>query len=73
MTYPGSGASNLPAAKDPVAEGKKTVTVRADVPGMHLRIAQARAAERGAMVIITLLRSGLTGPQKWIAAESDGA
>jgi hypothetical protein len=47
---------------------KKTGSFRAAVPGMHLRIAQAHAAvERGAMLIIALLRSGLTGPQKWIA------
>jgi hypothetical protein len=33
---------------------------------MPLRIPQARTAvERGAMLIIALLRSGLTGPRKW--------
>jgi hypothetical protein len=66
----------------PEARGpKKTGSSRADVPRHALRIPQARAAveleaavdnaaKRGAMLIIALLRSGLTGPRKWIAAES---
>jgi hypothetical protein len=29
--------------------------------------ASRAAVERGAMLIIALLRSGLTGPRKWIA------
>jgi hypothetical protein len=41
---------------------------------MPVRIPQARAAvDLGAMLIIALLGSELTEPQKWIAAESDGA
>jgi hypothetical protein len=57
---------------DPTAGTQNPLPCFADVPGMHLRIPQARAAvdiaaDRGAMLIIALLRSGLTGPRKWVA------
>jgi hypothetical protein len=63
---------------DPAAGTQKPLPYFADVPVMPVRIPQTLAAavelavatiapERGAMLIIALLRSGLTGPRKWIA------
>jgi hypothetical protein len=69
---------HFPIEIDPTAGTQKPLPCFADVPRHALRIAQAHAAveleaaaERGAM-LIALLRSGLTGPRKWVA-QADGS
>jgi hypothetical protein len=60
----------LPEGRPP-GGAKRPGSSRADVLPHALRIPLARiAAERGAMLIIALLRSGLTGPRKWLRRQA---